>query len=174
MKEASTQLGPEVPALERVQVVYKKLALAANGLNAASDELGQVISLLDKALKTLNLGIAAWVTISGNDACPPDGYRWFKREIGYAKVHDKWGITLKTSEGDNRCDEYDEEVALPFNDAPRWLRIESIGKIPDLLEQMVKKTEETTRSIKKKTAQASEIAQVIYQMAEKSRLEQQK
>ena len=52
------------------------------------------------------------------------------------------------------------------------MRIEAIGKLPDVLERLVKQTEETTRSIKKKTAQASEIAHAIW--AEESQSAEQK
>src|SRR5437588_212999 len=46
---------------ERVHVSYQQLSLAATNLNSASNELGQVIGVLDKTLKTFNLGVAAWV-----------------------------------------------------------------------------------------------------------------
>lgn len=51
----ATKQGPQVPLTERVQASYKQLSLAANNLNAASDELGKAISILDAALKKLKL-----------------------------------------------------------------------------------------------------------------------
>jgi len=158
---------PQGPPIERVQASYKQLALAATNLNTASDELGQVVGLLDKALKKLNLGISAWVTVShGGDS--PNGTQWWSRDIGYGKVEGKWGIALRTLEGDDRRPEEDSQEAWLFNEAPRWMRIESVGRIPDLLDRLVKQTEETTQSIRKKTTEASEFVQAIDKLAEES------
>ena len=45
---------------ERVSSSYRQLSLAASHLNIVSDELGKSISVLDAALKKLNLGISTW------------------------------------------------------------------------------------------------------------------
>src|ERR1022692_429135 len=96
--------APQVPPAEKVQASYKQLSLAATNLNTASDGLGKAISVWDAALQKLNLGITAWVEVSGNDHCSPDGAHWWSRDIGYAKTNDKWGIALRTAEGDHRDD----------------------------------------------------------------------
>ena len=171
---ASAKQPPKHEATERVEASYKQLSLAASNLNSASDELGKVIGVLDKAIKKLNLGLSAWVAVSGNDACAPDGCKWWSREIGYGKVEDKWGIALRESEGDHRFGDEDSSEVWLFNDAPRWMRVEAIGKIPELLERLVKQTEETTKTIKKKTEQAYELAQVIQQLSEDSQAGEQK
>src|SRR5713226_9643527 len=88
--------GPEGPPTERVQASYKQLSLAAKSLNAASDELGKAISVLDAALQKLNLGVSGWVTLAGNE----DGNNWWSRGVGYTKVGDKWGIALRKVSGD--------------------------------------------------------------------------
>lgn len=162
---------PEVPSPEKAQDYYKKLSLAATNINSASDELGKAISTLDAALQKLNLGVSAWVQISGNE----DGYgHYWSRDIGYAKVGRNWGIALRTVSGDdNRPDDEDVETWL-FNEAPRWIRIEAVGKIPDLLEALVKRTEETTEKIKKKTAQAFDLATAIEAVKESEPAEQEK
>src|SRR4051794_10593863 len=82
---------------ERVQSSYQKLTEAAATLNAASDELGTSIASLDAILKKLNLGLPAWVTITG-DEDHNSGYYW-KREVGYAKIAGKWGIAISASSG---------------------------------------------------------------------------
>ena len=58
-------------------------------------------------------------------------------------------------------------ASLGFGDAPRWLRILGVGKIPDLLEALIKSTEETTKKIKTKTAEANQLATAIAQAAGK-------
>src|SRR6266852_2109512 len=88
---------PQVTPTKRVQDSYKQLSLAAVSLNNASDELGRAISALDAALKKLNLGVSAWVTLSSNDGVQTGQDWWWKREFGYTKVRDKWGIALRTT-----------------------------------------------------------------------------
>ena len=146
---------PQVPPAERVQGSYKQLSLAATSLNSASDDLGQAMSVLDAALKRLNLGISAWVTLSGNeDQCG----EWWSRDIGYTKVGAEWGIALKTARGNHAWPEQDSEEKWLFNDAPRWMRIEGVGKIPDLLEALIKQAEDTTTKIKDKREEVFELA----------------
>jgi hypothetical protein len=162
---------PEVRPTSRVQASYKELAQAAINLNVASDELGNAIAVLDASLKKLNLGVAAWVTLSSGDGSSRGQDWWWSRDFGYAKVRDKWGIALRTSSGDgNYIDEDSEELWL-FNDAPRWMRIEAVGKIPDLLDALLKQAQDTAKGIEKKTAQALELASAISTIAEETQPE---
>jgi hypothetical protein len=154
---------PQVPPAEKTQDSYKRLSLAAVSLNAASDDLGEAISVFDAALKRLNLGISAWVVVSGNNDEDGD---WWSREIGYTKIGDKWGIALKASDGNYSYPERDSAEKWLFNDAPRWMRIEAVGKIPDLLDGLVKQAEETTKKIKTKTEEALALAAAMSKVIE--------
>lgn len=145
--------------IERVQSSYKKLSEAAATLNSASDELGESISALDAALKKLNLGVTAWVTIvGGNDDCSL--YYW-SRDVGYDKIGGKWGIAISTSTG--YLDRPDEEScdSWLFSDAPRAYRIEAIDKIPDLIEKLIDEASSVTNRIIEKTAEAKQLAEAI-------------
>lgn len=159
------QPSPQVPPAERVQASYKQLAVAANTLNTASDALGEAISVLDAALKRLNLGISAWVQLSGNT---DTGDYWWSRDVGYTKIGDKWGIGLRKQSGDYSDPENDSEETWLFNEAPRWMRIEAVGKIPDLLEALIKQAEDTTKKIKDRTAQAIELAAAMSKVAQEA------
>ncbi len=53
-----------------------------------------------------------------------------------------------------------------FNDAPRWMRIEAISKLPDLLEALLKQAVDMTQKIRKKTVQANELIEAISRIAE--------
>ncbi len=149
---------------ERVTNSVEQLSLVAADLNKASDELGRAISAIDAVLQSLNLGVPTWIQIHGNE----DQYLdYWSREVGYAKVGNKWGVALRTLEGnynspeDERCDSW------LFNDAPRWIRIEGVAKIPDLLEALIKNAEETTKKIRSKTTEANNLALAIAQAAGK-------
>ncbi len=149
------KLAPQVPSADRVQTSYKQLSIVAIDLNAASDDLVQAVSVFDAALQRLNLGISAWVVLSGNNE--EDG-EWWNRNIGYAKIGDSWGVTLKTASGNYNYPDRDSEEKWLFKDAPRWMRIEGVGKIPDLLEALLKQAEDTTKKLKNKTEETLALA----------------
>jgi len=147
-----------VPPKERIASSFKRLAAASGELNSAADELNKTVASLDEALKRLNLGVSAWHEVAGSED-PQDGSYW-TRGIGYARVGNKWGIAIRRAWGNYSYDDHDEEVWL-FADAPRWMCVESLGKLPGLLEDLVKRTEETTGKIKAKTNEAKELAAAV-------------
>jgi hypothetical protein len=155
---------PSAP--ERVQDAYRSLSASAANLNAASDELRKTISVLEETLKQLNLGISTWATITGDE--DPNGDYW-SRDLGYARVSGKWGIALREVSGNYNHEEYEKDETWLFNDAPRWLRIEGVGKIPELLEKLTKQADDTTERIRRKTAEAKELATAINAAAAESK-----
>ncbi len=148
-----------VSPTDRVNTAIKKLSVAAIDLNTASDELGEAIAVLDAALKKLNLGISAWLQLSGNE--DPYGGDWWSRDIGYTKIRDRWGIALRGRKGNCNNPQFDQSEEWLFNEGPRWLRIVAVGKIPELLEALLKQAEDTTKKIKGKTAEAQQIGAAI-------------
>lgn len=143
---------------DRIADSYKQLAEAAVSLNSASDELAKTIGPVDAALKKLNLGVAAWHSYVHNQDQTTGDY--WSRRIGYARVGRKWGLALSTVSGNVNYEDDDYEEWL-FNDSPRWLRIEAVDHIPDLLELLVKEAGKVTTDLQKKTAHARELAQTI-------------
>ena len=152
---------------ERVSGSIQKLSLVATDLNSASDELGRAISSIDAVLQALNIGLPTWTRIQDGKSQSGDDYYWY-RDLGYAKIGNKWGIALRDVSGNEGCEEDASVDSWLFNDAPRWLRIEGIAKIPNLLEELIKTTEETTKKIKTKTTEAKQLAATISQAAGKA------
>jgi hypothetical protein len=113
---------------------------------------------LEQALEKLNLGISTWVTITGDEY--DNGFYW-SRDLGYAKVNGTWGIALRTLDGHHANDEGDKIEEWLFNDAPRWLRVEGVGKFPELLEKLTKQADDFAEKIRKKAAEAGELVSVI-------------
>ena len=146
------------PAKERIALSFKKLASVSADLNSAANDLNKTISSLDEALQALNLGVSAWhnVAASEDDA---RGDFW-TRDIGYAQVRNQWGIALRKTWGNHTFDDYNVMEWL-FAEAPRLMCVESIGKLPDLFDDLIKRTEETTGKIKAKTNLAKELAEAI-------------
>lgn len=172
---APAKQEPQVTPVKRVQDSYKQLSMAAASLNSASDGLGKAISKLDAALNRLNLGVSSWVTLSEGDGNQQGQSWWWARQFGYAKVRDKWGVALRTRSGDESHPEGGvSEEAWLYNDAPRWMRAEAVGKIPELLETLLKQVQETTKGIEQKTAQAMELAGVLDAMVADSQATEQK
>ena len=145
------------PSITRVENSFKQLAAAAQALNNASEDLDKVIRHLDASLKKLALGITAWVQVSGTS----DETQYWTSEIGYAKTDGKWGVSLRSIQGYLLDNTDESEEVWNFSDAPRALRAEAVGKIPDLLEKMLQLTEETTKDLKEKTEQAAEITFLV-------------
>jgi hypothetical protein len=155
--EPKSATPPTPNRIEAVQKLYHSLSQAAIELNSASDSLAAPIRVYEGALKKLNLGLSAWVHLS-------EGGReewWWDRSVGYTKMKDGWAIALRTREGDHRDSENDSEEIWPFSDAPRWMRIEAVNKLPDLLQALLNQAHETTKKIKARIAQANEIAEAI-------------
>ena len=112
-------------------------------------------------MRKLNIGVPTWIDISSNEH-PNDGSYW-SRGIGYAKVGNKWGVALRTISGNYQwADEADVDCWL-FNEAPRAIRIEAVGRIPELLAALVESAQKTTLAIRQKTAEANQIAEAIAQ-----------
>jgi hypothetical protein len=151
------QKPSQASAAERVQNSFKQLSLAATNLSTATDELGRAISVWDAALKKLNLGVSAWVELSSGR----DGFHWWDRSVGYAKLKDRWGIALREREGIDPAEENDEVETWPFSEAPRWMRIEGVGKLPDLLDALLKQAEDTTKKIRGRIGEACDLAKAI-------------
>src|SRR5262245_40836862 len=146
----------------RVSASYKQLSNAANDLNAVSDELGKFIGALDAALRKLNLGIPSWLRLDSRE----DGSgNYIKRDLGYAKIGNRWGIALRSMTGNHNTPDVSNSEEWLFNDAPRSLRIEAIEKLPDLFDHMVKEVDVATKQIKSRTEQAEHLAHVLSEVA---------
>jgi hypothetical protein len=150
----------------RAAILIDQLSNAATDLNKASDALGKSISAIDKVLKGLNLGVATWVEIA-SDESTPNGSSYWGRELGYAKIGNKWGISVRTKEGSYNDPDGESIDSWLFNDAPRWLRIEATEKLTDLLAALIDTAESTSRKIQMKTEEANQIATAVEQASRK-------
>jgi hypothetical protein len=149
---------PKVSPSDRISASFKELADSAARLNSVSDELAKAIRPIDAALKKLNLGVAAWHSYASFE--DPNSGDYWSRYIGYARVGRKWGLALSTVSGNHNHPDADEEEWL-FNDAPRWMRIEALDHIPDLLERLVEQANEVAEDLLKKTEHARALAHTI-------------
>jgi hypothetical protein len=142
---------------ERAEISFSKLKSIASDLNQISDEMNEPVARINEALKGLNLGITAWVTIIRKTS---EGEEFFEdHELGYAKVSGKWGIALRVASGEFGGPTDKEEWL--FGDAPRWLRIEGVAKLPELLEQVGEYATENLKKVRSGVATAKQLADRI-------------
>jgi hypothetical protein len=121
-------------------------------------ELRNQIELLEERLDKLDIGVAAWHRIAGHD--DDSGWSW-SRDIGYTQIGHRWRIALRKMSGADG--DYDEQV-WTFDDAPKWMAIESVGKLPDLMEELLKRTEDTIKKINNRASQVSEFVEALAAM----------
>lgn len=145
-----------IPPGERIASSFKQLAVSSQELNSAGDELCAVISAVEAPLKSIKPFVAAWHKIAGSE----DNLSYWHRDIGYAKVGNTWGIALRTVEG-HECVEREEIETWLFKDAPRWMQIESVGKIPDLFDEIIARTQQTAKKLRAKTVEAKQLAAAL-------------
>jgi hypothetical protein len=150
----------KIPPAERITTSFKQLAVASSDLNLATKDLAKTISNLEAAVRRVGLELSAWHLIAGHD--DPGGAYW-TRDIGWAEVDGVWAIAIRQTSGHNIADEYDETI-WAFEKAPRWMCVEAAGKLPDLFETLVKRTNETTEKLKKRKKEAEELAAAIDQI----------
>jgi hypothetical protein len=142
---------------ERAEIFFSKLKSIASDLNQISDEMNEPVARINEALKGLNLGITAWVTIIRKTS---ESEEFFEdHELGYAKIGGKWGIALRITSGEFGGP-VDKEEWL-FGDAPRWLRIEGVAKLPELLEQVGEYATENLKKVRSGVAVAKQLADRI-------------
>ncbi len=149
----------ETPIPGELSVPFEKLSAAATALNAASDELGEVVGALEAALKRLNLGIEAWTDISHEFHEDSEYYR--TEQVGYARARKQWGISLRVLSGHYGEPESEREDRWSFSDAPRDLRIDGIEKLPNLLEELTQEAAKVTSQIQERAEYARQLAATI-------------
>lgn len=149
----------EPTVADRVADFYGQLSAAAVDLNKASDELGRSVVMLDAALKKLNLGISTWVTVWEDE--DRQNLDFWTHALGYTKISGKWGVAIRTVEGNSNYPDQAESEEWLFGDAPRTLRLEAVDKIPDLLEQLIADARSASQRIRGKVSYADQIAVAI-------------
>jgi hypothetical protein len=152
--------------IAKIQTHFQALSSAANSLNTASDELTKVVSVLDDALRKLNVGLPVWVTVSRWS----DDLRHGEDQIGYCKIGAKWGIALCSSSNDEAGGEETLDGLWLFNDAPRELRLAGIDKIPEVIEALGKEAFDATKRIQQKTEEVRELAGAIGSLRDEAKV----
>jgi hypothetical protein len=143
---------------KNVSASFKKLSSTAAKLNAISDSLSSQIEQIDTSLKRLNLGVIAWVKIQAD--CDEDG-NWFKEELGYTKVGNRWCVAIKTASGMQGDPNGPDTSFWAFADAPRQLRIRAIEHIPALIENLCTEADSMIKQLEPKVQEVAQLTMAL-------------
>jgi hypothetical protein len=154
---------PKVPPTERIASSFKELKSLSPDLHAAARELSKSVSNFSDKLELLDLGVSAWANIAAGED-DDNGYYW-SRSVGYTKLSHKWGIALRQSSGNRNDGEYDETV-WKFSEAPHWMVIESVAKLPDLFETLIERVRDTITKLRARKNLADELIAALESLPE--------
>jgi hypothetical protein len=148
---------------ERTAEALKQLQPVAAAVEVAAAELSKPVSAIETALKRMNIAYEAWSTYKQGGH---EEY-WWKWDIGYTRIGNRWGIAIKVSSGDETDPEHDRSERWLFNESPLYLRHPAIDKLPDMLEALAKTGETVAGKLNRATERALTIAEVIAPTAKK-------
>ncbi len=148
--------------ITKIQAQFRSLSKIAPALNSASDELNKAVSLLDEALKKLNIGLTVWVTFRNRGEDESD---YDEDQIGYSKIDGKWGIALRRIWGDWTRDIFHCDGPWLFDAGPRELRLLGVDKITDVIEALGNQASAMTKRVQDKTKEVRELANVVGSIA---------
>ncbi len=140
-----------------MRISYANSSTAAS-LNKASDELTEAVTVLDEAIKNLNIGLTVWHSFAWGYVEPPE---YSADQIGYAKVNGKWGIALRHIWGNEAFDDDHSDGPWLFGEAPRQMRIRAADHFPKLIQTLVKESTETAKKLRAKATDVKNLVAVV-------------
>ena len=150
-----------------VEETLGKLAYVSDSLNKASDSLSEQILEVESALQRYGLGVSAWVMISSWEVEVPvigamDTNVTRMLCLGYGKYIGKWGLLV------SECDDDipDTGNVSFLREEPRDVKLEAVGKLPDLLKELLKKATEIATETTAKADVTREIAASLKKWSE--------
>ena len=150
---------------ERVIELLPSLAATAANLNEASKALSEIIERTDDALQRLNLGVTAWTQVQGVDNTASTGAGYWSEDLGYSRIGRKWGLALRKIKGEYNQIELEECEEWLFNEAPRFLRIRAITKIPDLIKELDREAKKMVEQLSASINKTAPLVEVIEKSA---------
>lgn len=145
-----------IPPSERIGPSLKRLVTATSDQKAAATELGKSIAVLDDALRKINAHTSAWHTIASSKS----GQSTRTRDVGWTRVKGQWCIAIRQTHNDEAAHKYDEDV-WRFIDAPAWIVNESVSKLPDLFDTLIRRTQEITEKFRARRLEAEKLAGAV-------------
>jgi hypothetical protein len=155
----STPVGITPKTASEIQTNLKQLATSAQALNKLSDQLTKEVAEIENTINLLNLGVTANVTIelrSYEEGTSSSCWR-----LAYGKEAGKWGFVIEYIIEDVNDPFAGSYESWPFKDSPRDKRVRAVEKIPNLLEALVKESNELAEEISRKISYTQSIAATL-------------
>jgi hypothetical protein len=149
----------KIPPKERIASSFKQLAAVSNELNQSADQLAKAVASLEFRLQRIGVGVPAWHCIAGHD----EGEDYWTRDVGYTQIGNEWKIAIRKTSGHHQAESHSEQV-WAFGNAPKWMAVEAVSKLPDLFDELVSRTIDTTKKLKARTNDAIELGSAIDQL----------
>jgi hypothetical protein len=70
-------------------------------------------------------------------------------------VKGDWCLAIRTVSGNNADPEGETQEMWPLNEAPRYLRVKAVNRLPDLIKALVEATNATTSAWRKRMTNAN-------------------
>ena len=131
-----------------IEEVVEKLRASTALLNHAGDELNAIVREVEAFLDSCGIGVYAEVEVSREE--DEEGTPRSYTSLGYYRIGSKFRIAIV--EGDYRSD----PEAKPWSDCPRFDRLHTAKKLPQLISEITKQVEKSTletRDVAAKLAQ---------------------
>lgn len=153
-----------IPPNVRLTQGIAKLKDSTKPLHNASQILWQPVDSLESTLSNMNVRVPCWTEITSSTE---DGVHYWNEYVGWVEVNDQWCIALKTCESAEYADRDTNVKIKKFNDAPYYLRIKAIDKLPELIEALIQAVDATTARMQKKVQPARELADALNALSKK-------
>ncbi len=105
------------------------------------------------------MGVSAWVKTHGDEN--HDSLDYSSRELGYTRVDGKWGLAIRSTAGNHSYPDQDKIEVWAFSDASRLYRLDAVDRIPDLIEELVKRATDITAKTVAKTEMVKLLAEAL-------------
>src|SRR5262245_24488151 len=109
-----------------------RVRTSANRLNQLTDDAARTVREVEDLLRECSVGIEAWVVVDQ----PPQVSEEFK-SLGYSR----WGQQFRIVVAHGREDDPTDATVKPWSDWDRATKLESIEKLPELIEAIVKEVD---------------------------------
>lgn len=149
------KIGPpqdQVPPPQRAAVALKQLKIKARELSHVTQGLAFELRKVENILRPLDL-VPAWCPVASGDE-DETGY-WWSRDIGYTLIGAEPRIALRSRSGNLSHPNDDDVTVWCFQQAPHWMQIESVNKLPDLFEVLLERVEQTIKKMNAKHTETS-------------------
>lgn len=140
---------------QQLTTALEDLKANAERLNAASNEINSIIESVERQIAASHVGLEHWLelgcTFTGRNGVPvaDDGYKYYDRRLGWAKVGEHWRLALLTKSG--AYNPVGESIGTASDirieslaSASRPIRIAALEKLPTLISALAQRALEET------------------------------